>query len=454
MKKDKQLIIIIFFIFLGILNVRAQEISVTISGYEGKAALFSLVGEKTILLDSIKTVAGKIKIQTKNYNFHYGFYRAALNERLWIDYIYDGNDVEIKTDIKSVAESLVVINSDGNKLFHQFIKLNKDYKTKTELLQLLLSRYPANDDFYITTQNKLIQLQNEYLEFVNQTSQSEPESFTAKYIKSAQLPVLSLEIAPENQINYLQSHSLDNVDFNDASLIYSDLFSNKTIEYLMYYRNPQLPKELLEKEFMKSVDTLLNKAKVDRLVYQHLTEYLIDGFKKFGFENIIDYMVENYVIKDDLCLDVKTENSIQRRIDLSKKLAVGKTAPNIKMPDADGNIINMNDLIVDNTLLIFYASWCPHCQTMLPAIKDLYNNQAEKKVEIIAVSIDEKREEWLTFINENNLNWINISDGLGWDGKAALDYSIYATPTMFLLDNDKKIIGKPMSVETLKAVFQ
>ena len=53
----------------------------------------------------------------------------------------------------------------------------------------------------------------------------------------------------EEQITYLKSHALDNVNFYDDGLIYSDAFTNKTIEYLTYYRNPQLPLELLEKEF-------------------------------------------------------------------------------------------------------------------------------------------------------------------------------------------------------------
>ena len=150
---------------------------------------------------------------------------------------------------------------------------------------------------------------------------------------------------------------------DDAELIYSDAFTNKTIEYLTYYRNPQLPKEFLEKEFMKAVDTLLNKAKVNQFVYQHITEYLIDGFKKFGFDKIIDYIVENYVIEDDLCLDEETENSIQRRIDQSKLLAVGIIAPNIIMPDKDGKVIDLSKIKSDKTLLVFYASWCPHCQT-------------------------------------------------------------------------------------------
>ena len=193
--------------------------------------------------------------------------------------------------------------------------------------------------FIKLTKNKLKQIQEDYNYFVNVTSQVNPNSFIARYVKSAQLPIIDSEIPLEKQLEYLKSHSLDNVDFNDAELINSDVFTNKSIEYLTYYRNPQLPKELLEKEFMKAVDTLLNKAKVNQLVYQHITDYLIDGFKKFGFDKIIDYIVENYVIEDDLCLDEETENSIQKRIDQSKLLSIGTKAPNIILPDENGNEI-------------------------------------------------------------------------------------------------------------------
>ena len=103
---------------------------------------------------------------------------------------------------------------------------------------------------------------------------------------------------------------MDNVNFYDTDLIYSDAFTNKTIEYLTYYRNPQLPLELLEKEFMAAVDTILNKVKVNSVVYQHMVEYLLDGFKKFGFDNVLNYIVENYVVKDDLCLRSNTHQRL------------------------------------------------------------------------------------------------------------------------------------------------
>lgn len=50
-------------------------------------------------------------------------------------------------------------------------------------------------------------------------------------------------------------------------------------------------------------------------------------------------------------------------------------------------------------------------------------------------------------------NWVNASDLKGWEGKAAVDYFIYATPTMFLVDKDMKLIGMPKTVEELEDIL-
>ena len=441
---------LLLFTFLINSHLFAQEITIHISGAKEKAVLFELEGERIFKIDSVISQNGNFQFYLKDK--HPGFYRLQFDNRHLLDFINDSKDVEIKTDYKNILDSLKIIKSESNKLFYQFIRLNKDYKTKSELLQLILVRYPKDDDYYSITKEKLKEIQNEYLEFINKGAQVKPKSFISRYIKSAQLPVIPQNITSEEQLNYLKTHALDNVDFNDTQLIYSNVFTNKTIEYLTYFRNPQLPKELLEKEFMKAVDTVLNKAKVNELVYQHITGYLIDGFKKFGFDKIINYIVENYVIKDDLCLDEQTENSIQRRINQSKILKVGTKAPNFIMPDKDGKVIYLSRIKAEKILLVFYASWCPHCQKLLPKLAKWYKKQNGLKV--LAISLDGKKEDWVKFVKDNKLNFININDPNGWDGDLASDYFIYATPTMFLLDSEKRIIGKPTNYNEILAYFK
>ena len=111
--------------------------------------------------------------------------------------------------------------------------------------------------------------------------------------------------------------------------------------------------------------------------------------------------------------------------------------------------INLFFLNEERTLILFYASWCPHCQTIVPQVFDLYKNQKEKKFEVLAVSIDTSRADWLNFVKTNKLDWINLLDLRGWEGKVTEDYYVYATPTMFLIDKEKKIIAKPSSIEEL-----
>ncbi len=430
----------------------AQEIIIKAANSSGAAALFSLSGEKASLIDSIPASSNTYQFNLSNN--HSGIYRLVFNNKKWIDFVYDNEDVEIQTNANNALDSLKVIKSESNKIYYEFIKLNKDYKTKTELLQLIIARYPETDNYYQSTKEKLNQVQEEYLYFVNVTAQQDPKSFIARYVRSAQLPVVNSEIEPEQYLNYLKSHALDNVDFTDDALIYSDVFTNKTIEYLSYYRNPQLPMGLLEKEFQTAVDSILNKAKVNDIVYKHIVEYLLDGFKKFGFDNVINYIIDNYVIKDDICLDEKLETALERRIQQNKLFKPGFEVPDIEMNDAAGSIVKLSTITAEKTLIIFYASWCPHCQDMLPQIYELYKDQKEKKFEVLAVSIDTSKTDWLNFIKTNKLDWLNFSDLKGWKGKSAVDYFIYATPTMFLADKENKLIKIITGIEELKNYIQ
>ena len=447
-----RVVFLFVFLIVSLTEVSAQTINIRINNLnQGKAQFSYIKGEKSIAIDSIAmNDKGEFSYTFGKNASHPGLYRLTFAKGRWIDFIIDNEDVNLSTDASNVSDNMKVSGSESNKLYFDFVKLNRQFKVKAELLQIILARYPKDDDYYKTTKGRVIQLQDEYLQFVNVTSQKNPRSFAARYIKSIHLPVIDVNLPMDKQVGYLRSHSLDNTDFDDDDLINSDAFTSKAIEYLTLYRNPQLPKEGLEKEFIGAVDTILNKAKVNQLVYQNVTEYLIDGFKKFGFDQIIDYIVDNYVIKDDICLDEKLQNSIQRRMDQAKHLKIGATVPLIISADSTGKEVNLNNITGDKTLIIFYASWCPHCQELLPKINELYTGQSKGGMKVVAISIDTNKADWLGFVRKNNFKWINVSDLKGWFGKAAQDYYLYATPTMFLVNEKKEIIAKPANWEEVR----
>lgn len=409
----------------------------------------ALSGEKVSAVDSITSNGiNRFTLRLSQQNPP-GIYRLAFDKNRWVDFVNDDEEVDIVANASAVIDSINVILSESNRLFYSFQRLNREYKTKSELLQLILARYPKGDAYYQTTQTTVTKLQKEYSDFINTASRARPASFAARYVRSSQLPIVDFNQPLEKQLAFLKTHALDRVDFRDQGLIHSDVFTNKAIEYLTYFRNPQLPKELLEREFMAAVDSILNRAKVNQIVYRHITEYLIDGFKKFGFEQCISYILDNYVIKDDLCLDQGSGTSIQRMIDQKKRLPVGAIAPAITLPDSSGSTVTLKDVQTDKTLIVFYSSTCPHCQSMLPLLSQVYPQLKSKGIKILAVSLDDSRDAWLTFLRANSFAWANVYEQGGWSGKAASDYYVYATPTMILVDKERRVASKPMTVDEL-----
>ncbi|MCK5838547.1 MAG: hypothetical protein KAG99_01805 [Bacteroidales bacterium] len=68
---------------------------------------------------------------------------------------------------------------------------------------------------------------------------------------------------------------------------------------------------------------------------------------------------------------------------------------------------------------------------------------------MVSISLDNNQEDHLKAIEEGDYPWINCSDYKGWSSPAAVDYNIYATPTMFLLNKERNIITKPITYNEL-----
>jgi peroxiredoxin len=299
----------------------------------------------------------------------------------------------------------------------------------------------------------LSKLQGEYYAFIASASKEKPASFAARYIRSAQLPIVDVSVPPEKQLDFLKAHALDSVDYADEGLVRSDLFAAKTIEYLTYFRSPQAPKEVLEKEFKKAVDSILTRARLNETVYKQVTEYLLDGFKKFGFESVIDYILDRYVVADDLCLDEGSGTAMGKMIEQKKLFVPGTVLPAIALPDSAGRTVDLKSLGAERFLVVFYSAGCPHCRTMIPKLKEAYAARKSSETEVIAVGLESSRNEWLAFVREQHPGWRSVSDLLGWNSPLVEGYRIYATPTMVVVDKDMRLIAAPRTVEEAKEWF-
>ena len=108
-------------------------------------------------------------------------------------------------------------------------------------------------------------------------------------------------------------------------------------------------------------------------------------------------------------------------------------------------------------VLVFWDPTCGHCQTEIPRINRLYQNNWEKRdLSIYAVNMNsEVQNEWGEFIKNHDLNqWNHVSPAGVVNGdysKEDVDYktlyNIEQTPVFYLLDKNKTIIAKDIDPE-------
>jgi thiol-disulfide isomerase/thioredoxin len=109
----------------------------------------------------------------------------------------------------------------------------------------------------------------------------------------------------------------------------------------------------------------------------------------------------------------------------------------------------LSDFKSKYTVVVFGASWCPTCTQEIPEIAKLYPKWKQNNVEVVFVSLDEDKESYRNFVKD--LPFLSTCDFKKWESPIAKDYYVFGTPTMFLLDEKRKILLRPNSVKQMDA---
>jgi peroxiredoxin len=416
---------------------------------EGKIYLSTVFGERPRKVDSaVSDKEGNFSFQMKPESLP-GLYRINWGQDKSVDLLWNRETVNFFTRSEFPLDSIKFQASVENQVYYFYLRLERLIQQKLDLLMPVIDYYPVKDDFYHIVANEFESGQKRLSRVQDSLSALYPSSLAVMIIKNQSTPFLSASLSKEERINYLRLHFFDNVNFQDTLLLNTNAWANKAISYLSLYGNSKLDQKKLEAEFIKAVTIMFSAAAVNAEVYKFILDYVVGGFDKYHFDGVITYIADNF--QDPFsCEDQARKTALQKKLDNFRKLSIGKMAPEIEVPDTKGKIVRLSGIQSEYVLVIFYSSGCGHCAQMMPQVKEFYDKQKPKRVEVLAVSIDTSKTEWTQFLKEGKLDWINVSELKGFNSKTADDYNIFATPTMFLLDREKKIIAKPISWRELE----
>ena len=146
----------------------------------------------------------------------------------------------------------------------------------------------------------------------------------------------------------------------------------------------------------------------------------------------------------------KMINAMKAQLDDMRALSIGQVAPEIALPNPNGELIKLSDLRGKYVLIDFWAAWCKPCREENPNVVRLYNQYKEKGFEVFGVSLDRTKEAWVKAIADDNLTWTHVSDLKYFNSEAAALYQINAIPATYMLDPEGKIIAKDLRGASLE----
>lgn len=148
--------------------------------------------------------------------------------------------------------------------------------------------------------------------------------------------------------------------------------------------------------------------------------------------------------------DTKTIISLRQQLDEMRSLAVGQPAPEIELPNPEGEVVKLSDLRGKYVLIDFWAAWCKPCREENPNVVRLYHQYKDRGFEVFGVSLDRTREAWIDAIEEDGLEWTQVSDLQYFNSEAAATYQINAIPATYMVDPEGNIIAKDLRGASLE----
>ena len=115
----------------------------------------------------------------------------------------------------------------------------------------------------------------------------------------------------------------------------------------------------------------------------------------------------------------------------------GGGAPDFTLASAGGETVSLGQFAGKKpVLLVFWATWCPHCNEAVPAINEM-RSRMSGRLQILAIDFMESGEKVKSFMKRKNVTYPVLLDG---NGKVARMYGVRGIPTYVLLDGKGRIV--------------
>ncbi|MBS1648008.1 MAG: DUF4369 domain-containing protein [Bacteroidetes bacterium] len=474
-------------------QAQGYEIKVNIKGIKDSVCyLLRYKWDTPYIIDTAKVKKGTMVFTGKT-PLEKGLYAILRQNKGFIYFdlpITENQKFAISTDTSDMYKKMVVTGSPTNEDFKEFVTvMSSRYKEAYDYEKNIKERKDPDSTKLI--REKKTKIFEEVKKYQKDYLEKKPKSYISTLIRLQN----DVEIPPAPkasngrkdsiwEFNYYVQHYWDGIPLNDESTLNTNkLFYSKL---KTYYEKTlvQAPDSLI-----KYSDWLVSQTGTNKEMFKYIVYYLTytsESSKIMGHDAVFVHFINKYYRTGKAYwMDENQTKKIIERGDILEPLLLGKKAPEMDMIDTTGaktikalgmdtitnserlttvftnNYSTLQKLFVplhkvkaDYTIVVFWDVDCGHCQKEIPLLKELYDKMKKegKSVEVYSVYTHFETDKWKKFIREHKLNWINIYNGVHLvDLKTKFD--IYSTPVIYLLDKDKTIKAKRISVDQIEGII-
>ena len=446
----------LFFLFLVPYTLCAQTFvkGVLSAMPNTEVSLFQYNGFNSNVITSAYTTAdGSFHLQFHSDNLAIG-YLLTENSKPFIVVLL-GEDIVLKGETLSYPETIKIIEGKENQLFEQYVLEHPKREQALSAWDYLLKMYKA-DSLFINKkasikniEKEIITIKNEDESFINNLPKN---SYVSWYLPIRKL-VSSVSITAQYRTEEIPKtiQAFRSIDYTDNRLYNSGLLKEILESHFWLLENSGTSLDNVNTEMKISIDLLVENLSKDNSKLNETTHYLFDLLERHSLFEASEYLAIKVLNQTSCTLD----SNLAKQLETYRAMKKGNIAPDIIL-DEKALILNNNQSLTKLSdskavykLVVFGASWCPKCTEEIPLLANNYSEWKNKGLEVLFISLDDDKKMFENFTKSSP--FISYCDFQKWNSKPVQDYYIFGTPTMFILDQNQKIVLRPNSVKQVDA---
>lgn len=444
---------------------KGYSIAVEVNGMRDSTMLLAVYsGEKQFVIDSAVLSENGSAIFAGDEPLEPGMYLLVMNRSALFDMLISGDESQhfsVSVDGKRLNPP-VFSDSPENTSFYGYHAFKNDITRKQQDISKQLA---ATDDEHKrdSLDTEAGRLRRSLAQYADSVAGAYPQKTIAVVLNALNIPEppkvnVSRNDPKRDSILYMsyysfaKDHFFDRMDLSNETLARTPFFESM---FLYYFDNLLLYQQA--DSLIPYIDRAIERTGSSEFMFRYLLSNLFNHYMKskvMGQEGVVVHLAEKYYMGDERSNweSTKFMHDITNFVTRTKPTLLGKVAPDLLMETLSGQYESVSGIDADFLVLYFYEPNCSYCKTETPKVHSVYSKFRDKGVQVFAVYTQQDKDEWATYVAEKGLDWINV-----WDPQNRNDfrekYNIYVTPQIYLLDRDKRVVGRRLDSENLEKML-